>query len=270
MNERKSAPNYSVPALEKGLAVLELLARAAEPLSLSQISDKTENSASQMFRTMNCLAESGFVLKDDASGKYMLTLKLFELANRHSPLEHLLQVAKLPMRELAGTVRESCHISIVQGGQLLVVGQVESPEPVQITVSVGATFSLVGTVSGRLLLAAMPDTSIEMTLAQDDDFADMSAADRRLFWQRIADIRQSGISTSVDESYIGLQDTAVLVGNPGVGVMAAIAVIQLTATRQSSQPHKVAAALRHCARQISERAGLSHVDERKRPALDLA
>ena len=119
MSENKAAPNYSVPALEKGLAVLELLAQASEPLSLSQISDQTDNSTSQLFRTMNCLAESGYVIKDDVSGKYTLTLKLFELANRHSPLEHLLQMAALPMQELAWTIRESCHISIIQQRQLL-------------------------------------------------------------------------------------------------------------------------------------------------------
>ena len=63
------APNYSVPALEKGLAVLELLARASEPLSLSQISEMMESSTSQLFRTMNCLVESGYVIKDEILGQ---------------------------------------------------------------------------------------------------------------------------------------------------------------------------------------------------------
>ena len=138
------------------------------------------------------------------------------------------------------------------------VGQVESPEKVQIIVSVGATFPLARTVSGRLLLASLPDSGIELTLEHDPDFSAMSAGERALFWQRIADIRRSGISSAVDESYIGMKDTAVLVGNPDVGVTAAVAVTQLTATRQSSEPHKVVAALRQCARQINERAGLSY------------
>ena len=256
--------------MEKGLAVLELLAQASDPLSLSQISDRTDNSTSQLFRTMNCLADGGYVIKDELSGKYMLTLKLFELANRHSPLEHLLQVAKLPMQELAWTIRESCHISILQRRQLLVVGQVESPEKVGIKVSVGTTHPLTHTVSGRLLLAAMPDSSIEATLEQVPDYADMSVAERDLFWRRIADIRRSGLSTAADETYIGMRDTAILVGSPDVGVMAAVAVTQLTATRQSSEPHKVAAALRLCARQINEGAGLTYLDEQTEFVIDSA
>ena len=257
MAELKSAPNYSVPALEKGLAVLELLARAAEPLSLSQISEMKANSASQLFRTMNCLVASGYVIKDDAHGTYSLTLKLFELANRHSPMKHLLRVANLPMQELAQAIRESCHISIIQGGQLLVVGQAESPEKVQISVSVGTSFPLVSTVSGRLLLAVMDKNSRNAILDEDDGYRHMAAEERALFRARIAEIRSSGVSTAVDESYLGLHDTAVLVGNPEVGVTAAIAVTQLTASRQRKDPQEVAQALLHCASEINARAGLT-------------
>ena len=265
MAEMKTAPNYSVPALEKGLAVLELLAQAAEPLSLSQVSEMTTHSASQLFRTMNCLVDRGYVVKDENYGKYILTLKLFELANRHSPLKHLLHVANMPMQELAQTIRESCHISVIQHRQLLVVGQAESPEKVQISVSVGTSFPLVSTVSGRLLLAAMDDTSLNTVLEEDGDYPQMSAVEHDLFWQRIAEIRRSGISTAVDESFIGLHDTAVLTGNPAVGVTAAIAITQLTTSRQSRDLQEVIDALLHCARQINQRAGLT--DFAGQPAL---
>lgn len=265
MVDIKSPPNYSVPALEKGLAVLELLAQAPEPLSLSQVSEMMANSASQLFRTMNCLVQGGYVIKDEVSGKYVLTLKLFELANRHSPLKHLLHAANLPMQELARSVRESCHISVIQHRQLLVVGQAESPEKVQITVSVGASFPLVSTVSGRLLLAAMDEGSLCAILDEDREYQRMSAPEREHFWERIAGIRRTGISVAQDESFIGLQDTAVLVGNATIGVTAAIAITQLTASRHRRDSQEVVEALLRCARQINERAGLSELS--RQPAL---
>ena len=257
MTEPRPVPNYNVPALEKGLAVLELLARASEPLSLSQISGMMANSTSQLFRTMNCLAESGYVIKDELHGKYSLSLKLFELANRHSPTKHLLHVANLPMQELARTIRESCHISIIQHGQLLVVGQAESPEKVQITVSVGTSFPLISTVSGRLLLAAMDDTSLCAVLDDDRDYQQLQDMERRRLQDHIEVIRRTGVSTAVDESFIGLQDTAVLIGNPALGATASLAVTQLTASRQCGDSGEIVAALVRCAQQINRRAGLS-------------
>ena len=259
MEDTKTAPNYSVPALEKGLTVLELLAQASEPLSLSQVSEMTAHSASQLFRTMNCLVAGGYVIKDESSGKYVLTLKLFELANRHSPLKHLLRVANLPMQELARTIRESCHISIIQHRQLIVVGQAESPEKVQITVSVGASFPLVSTVSGRLLLAALDEGSLNAILDDDSEYQRMSSAERDLFRERIDEIRRTGVSVALDESFIGLHDTAVLIGNPAAGVTAALAITQLTASRENGASQQVIEALLNCARQINERAGLTHI-----------
>jgi len=261
MTDEKTTPNYSVPALEKGLAVLEILAHASEPLSLSQISEITKKSTSKIFRTMNCLVERGYVTKDDVSGKYLLTLKLFELANSHSPLEHLLQMAKLPMQELAWSIRESCHISVMQHRQLLVMGEIESPEKVRISVSVGATLPLTTTVSGRLLLAAMDDHEINAILEESPDFTKMSAKEHDFFWEKISDIRQRGISTAIDESFIGLQDTAVLVGNPNVGVIAAVAVTQLTASAKEHDSQQIIEALHHCAKQINERAGLRYAEK---------
>ena len=64
------------------------------------------------------------------------------------------------------------------------------------------------------------------------DYQLLSDAERKCLRDRIETIRGTGVSTAVDESFIGLHDTAVLIGNPAVGVAAAIAVTQLTASRQ--------------------------------------
>ena len=94
-------------------------------------------------------------------------------------------------------------------------------------------------------------------LEEDRDYRRMSTGERDLFWRRLAEIQDSGISTAIDESFIGLQDTAVLVGNPAVGVTAAIAITQLRASRQSRDRQEVTDALLSCARQINRRAGLT-------------
>lgn len=257
MTDKKTSPNYRVPALEKGLEVLEVLANTAEPLSLSQISDMTGKTTSELFRTLNCLVDNDYVSREDVSGKYLLTLKLFELAHRHSPLDHLLQAATVPMQELARKLKESCHISIIRRNRLLVLAQANSPNKVRISVSVGATFSAANTVSGRLLLSVMPDDAIESILVEDRDYAEMSPAEREIFWQRLQTTRETGISTASDETFIGLQDTATLIGNPDLGITAALAVTQLTASKKRGDTQRIIEGLVECARTINQRAGLS-------------
>src|ERR1035437_6285114 len=102
---------YQVPALEKGLDVLELLSRHREPLSLAQIASALHRTRNELFRMLNCLENRRYLARDAASGTYSLTLRLFEMAHTHSPVERLIKAATPPMRDLSHRLRESCHLS---------------------------------------------------------------------------------------------------------------------------------------------------------------
>jgi len=257
MSSKKSQPNYRVPALEKGLDVLEILSGTSEPLSLSQISDVSGKSTSELFRTLNCLVERDYIAKDEISGKYGLTLKLFELSHRHSPMDHLLSISEKPMEDCARLLGESCHISVLRHNKIQVISQVHPPRRVRISISVGSLFPAIQTVSGRLLYSAMDDDSVHTALSTCESYQSMTADEQAKYWEWISKIRETNISTVIDESYIGLHDTAILIGNPEIGVTASLAVTQLSATHNRRDPQEVIEALRHTSRLINEQAGLS-------------
>jgi DNA-binding IclR family transcriptional regulator len=75
-----------VPALDKGLDVLELLAREAGGLSLNEIARSLGRTSSELFRMVVTLARRGYIEQRDGD-RYTLTLKLFELAHRHKPIK---------------------------------------------------------------------------------------------------------------------------------------------------------------------------------------
>src|SRR5882672_4811283 len=100
-------PHYPVPALEKGLDVIETLAANAVPQSLAELATQLERSSSELFRMLNCLERRGYITRAAVSGKYALTLKLYALAHAHSVIEKLLQAARIPMQELTEKIRES-------------------------------------------------------------------------------------------------------------------------------------------------------------------
>jgi DNA-binding IclR family transcriptional regulator len=72
----KKSRNYSVPALEKGLDILEKLAASPVAQSLSEMACKLGRTSSELFRMLNILERRGYLEKDPASGKYTLTLRL--------------------------------------------------------------------------------------------------------------------------------------------------------------------------------------------------
>ncbi len=215
---------YAVPALEKGLDVLEALAARAVPASPSEVARRLGRSPSEIFRILLCLERRGYLVKEEGSGRVRLSLRLYELAHAHSPIQELLRAAERPMRELARLMRESCHLSVLGGGRLLVLSQVESPERIRFSVEVGGRFPVLHTCSGRLLLAHLPKGELEGLLARDPDWKALGPAERRRFLGSLLEVRRARVSVAESETFQGVRDVAALVGNPAVGAAAALCV----------------------------------------------
>ncbi len=253
-----AAPShYPVPALEKGLDVIETLAAAAVPQSLGELAATLDRSSSEIFRMLNCLERRGYIMRDAVSGKYGLTLKLYSLAHAHTTTEKLLHAARVPMQALTDKVRESCHISVLERGRLLVVAQEESPERVRLSIEVGSVFDAPLTASGRLLLAQLPEDRLEAVLAESPAGRVLKGKSRSSFIETLAEVRRVGLSTAESESIEGVRDIAVLVGDPASGVTAALAITRLLRRGQRGDETSLVAATRATAAEITKTLGLT-------------
>jgi DNA-binding IclR family transcriptional regulator len=216
------SPDYSVPALEKGLDILEALAASPVPLSLAELARDLDRGSAEIFRMLVCLERRAYLRRDAVSGKYAPTLRLFELAHAHSPLRTLLEVAREPMREVTLRLRESCHLSVIERGQLLVIAREDSPETVRLAIEVGGRFDPRKTASGRLLRSADVNTV-----------------------------------TARDETIEGVDDAVVRIGSADGVVHAALAVSWLRSRRGAKKPATVLAALKEAAAVIHRQLGLN-------------
>ena len=253
------APQYPVPALEKGLDLLEALAAAAVPLSLAELASRLGRSSSELFRMLNCLEVRGYISRDDVSGKYGLTLRLYVLAHTHGVTEKLLQAARRPMQALTETFRESCHLSVLDQDQLVVVAQQESPERVRLSIEVGAVFDPVATASGRLLLAGLPPDRREEVLDTSAAAARLSARGRADLGRKLDAIRESGVSVAESETIEGVHDLAVLVGQPESGVTAALAVTRLLRRGGAGEDPSLTEGMQRAAATITRSLGLESI-----------
>ena len=90
------APRYQVPALEKGLDILEHLATEGIPLTQAELARALGRSPNELFRMLVSLERRGYIQRDPGSGAYSLTLRLFEMSHTHSPLSDLVACGNAP------------------------------------------------------------------------------------------------------------------------------------------------------------------------------
>lgn len=254
----KRRAEYSVPALDKGLDVLEALAAAGSPLSLSEIARSMGQTPSAVFRLLNRLEHRFYVTRDAASGQYSLSLKLLELSHSYPPVEHLTRISGRFMRELADSSGESVHLSVLNHGRLVVLMDVASPLRVRFAHQVGSQFSPVGTNSGRLLLAYLNPEELEDYLSADEDHTKLSKPKREAFHEQLKGIRRNRYAVSFSEERAGMRDIAVLVGNPAVGSTAALAIACLGSVKDKAGVNRIVSALQECASRITVAMGMTY------------
>ncbi len=156
MKAKPAKPAYPTPALEKGLDILELLAKEPEGLTKSEIARRLNRTFSEIFRMLVCLEDRGYISQADGNERVLLTLKLFRLGQEHPPTQRLITKALPIMRDAVRSMMQSCHLAVVDDGQVVILAQVDSPTSQGFYVRTGSTVDLMQAASGHVVLAFQP------------------------------------------------------------------------------------------------------------------
>lgn len=144
--------NYKAPALDKGLSILECLADAPVPMSITHMAREIGLTSSSIYRMVLVLEQRGYIERgfDD---RFSLSNHLFDLAMRNPARRNLHDVALPVMHRLADTLKQSCHMAVLSGCDIVVVARVESPSLSGFAVRTGYRRPILQSNSGLVLLA---------------------------------------------------------------------------------------------------------------------
>ncbi|HYO96944.1 MAG TPA: IclR family transcriptional regulator [Polyangiaceae bacterium] len=241
---RSSSP---VPGLERGLDVIECLAQSPEPLTLTELARALGRTVSELQRTVAQLALRAYLARD-SRGAYRLSSKLFRLANAHPPFRHLVARALGPMQRFADVTGESIHLGVLSDDQMQLVAQVEGRALVRVSLQVGALQEAPQTVSGRLLLAALPPAELERFFRRQPT----DAAARGPLEHELSRIREQGFAAAESRFVHGLNDLGVPIGLPDGHVLGALTTSWLEPRQGPSRSSELLEALSVAARAIAD------------------
>lgn len=193
---------YPVPALEKGLDILELLSQHAGGLTQAEIAKTLGRSVGEIFRMLNCLVQRHYVAIRRPGDQYVLTLKMFELSHAHPPTRRLLTIALPVMHELAAVIHQSCHMAVIEQARGVILAQVDAPGEMGFAVRAGTPVNLLTTASGRVLLAFMPPDE-RQRLAP---LLDQAASENPQAAERVEHVRQRGYEETESTRIRGVHD----------------------------------------------------------------
>jgi DNA-binding IclR family transcriptional regulator len=251
--EREGKRYYPTPALEKGLDILELFASTPEGMTISEVARRLDRTMSEIFRMLLCLEQRGYLAQSANKDRYHLTLRLFRLAQEHPPTKRMVTEALPIMHWLAHELRQSCHLGVLDGGHVVILAQVDSPESTGFYVKVGSKVNLMYAATGHVILAHQTEDACERAIQEwaletrKKKPADLDS--------HLAKIRMRGYERRASYEVAGIVNISFPVLNSQGNAVAGLTVPYVKRIEDTVSIPQVIDALRTASRQISEAMG---------------
>jgi IclR family pca regulon transcriptional regulator len=164
LNDDRPRSADFVQSLERGLMVLRAFDADHRELGLSEVARIAGLTRAAARRFLLTLVSLGYMNQDD--GRFSLSPRVLELGYSYLSSLTLPEVAAPHMEALVASVNESSSISVLDGTEIVYVARVPTRRIMSITLAVGTRLPAYATSMGRVLLAALPEATLETRLAQ--------------------------------------------------------------------------------------------------------
>jgi DNA-binding IclR family transcriptional regulator len=242
---------YNAPALEKGLAILEIVSDAPTPLKTEEIAKAVGRSRSEIYRMLQVLETQGYIARDSSSEGYTVTNKLFTLGMRKAPVANLNSAALPEMRKLSDELELSVRLVVPSDDLIVFIAGVESTVSFGLSVHLGYHRPLLLSTSGRVLFAFQPPERQMEWLQQLRETAP-PGADIDAFLADANKARRDGWLIRRSVTVEGVTDICAPIWTAtSIGCAANLIVPLIRIVGQNHRPEDVARATRAAADRIS-------------------
>jgi DNA-binding IclR family transcriptional regulator len=156
---KKTVPKQ-VRVLEKTLDILESIKSEGSGMGLAEVARSVSMPKATVYRILTTLEVRGYLDRQAKGRGYCITEKLFSLRRDLSRGQNLLRIAPPVMEQLAKECRETVNLGTLDGGEVVVIATVESPQSVRMASKVGNRRYAHTTGLGKVLLSGMTDPAI--------------------------------------------------------------------------------------------------------------
>ncbi len=199
-----------VQSLERAFAILESMADAGGTASLSQLAADAEFPLPTIHRLVRTLVDLGYV-RQEPSRQYALGPRLIRLGETSARM--LGTWARPYLSDLMEGTGESANLAMLDGDQIVYVGQVQSRQSMRMFTEVGRRVSPHCTAVGKALLAVSDPDEVRSLLQRTgmEAHTDNTITDPDRFAQALARTRELGFAMDDGEQELGVRCVAVAV-----------------------------------------------------------
>jgi DNA-binding IclR family transcriptional regulator len=250
----------AVQSVDRAVAILEILARDGEA-GVTQVARELGVHKSTASRLLAALDRRELVSQDSARGRFRLGVGLVRLAGAAGRRLDVVQESRPVCRALAQEVGETVNLAILSGRDALYLDQVAGPAALSSHNWAGQRIPLHATSDGKVLLAYLSAAELS-----DAELAGRLTPPLRRYTEHtittiaelrrvLAEVRQQGFATAVEELEAGLTAVAAPVADAEGQVVASVSASGPSFRIPAERIGELAGSVCRAAAEISRRLG---------------
>lgn len=245
-----------VQSIERAIRILEELADESEGLGVTELSKRLDLHKSTVHRILTTLLTFGYVEQDSRTERYRLGIKLLYLGGAILERLDLRKEAGSFLRELALDVKETTHLVIPEGHEVVYIDKYEGNQTIRMYSQIGRKSPMHATSVGKAILAFSPRKYIDEMLERGlEKYTEKTIIDEEKLKAHLADIRKSGYAVDDEEHEEGIRCVAAPIFGYNNNVLGAISISGPTVSVTKERVEGLAKKVVSCANNISLKMG---------------
>jgi DNA-binding IclR family transcriptional regulator len=254
---------YRVNSVYRVVQIMDCLARAsAEGLTRPELQASLNLKKSTLFVLLATLLDLKMVTFNDISKRYRLGTRVLLWAGEAEKANELRYIGLKHLEKLTGITRETSHLAVLDGNEILFIEKVESLEPLKMSSTVGARHPLQAPAPAKVLFA-FQDREIRNKLAGEIKFkkhTENSIRSKKEYMERALETARTGFAVDDEELLIGTRCLAGPVFNRQNKICAAIGITAPALRFTRERIPEMASSVLKVAREFSFELGASEFD----------
>jgi DNA-binding IclR family transcriptional regulator len=202
-SKTKKDTTYSVPGLERGLAILEYLAEHPEGKSQNEISEELQCPSASVFRMTLSLEKAGYLVRNPKTKAFRHTMKMLMLGQKAISEIDLVGNSLPTMRKLRDALQDTVALGVLNETEIIVLESVLGSHLFRFSLTSGHRICLHASAPGKAILGFLPEDQRNRVIQNIKflKYNQNTITSIKTFLQELMSVREKGYAVDRGEEY---------------------------------------------------------------------
>ena len=192
--------NYVIQTVSNALDVLDQFYAGVDEIGVTELSKKLKLHKNNVFRLLATLEARGYIEQNKATENYRLGSRCLQLGQTYLHQLGFLQQARLTLKELAKSTKESAFVTLRRGMEIVPLDFVEPESAVRVVSFLGVALPVHCTAPGKVHLAFESEEELKERLPESlARYTDKTIVDRSQLLAQIKEVSDGGFAVDRGE-----------------------------------------------------------------------